>query len=378
MEEGMTNILAVQSLGGMEVQKRHFASRSSDSYAAYLSLFALQLGAHGPAVLAIVAAATYIFFTVTDLTIAGIFTAGDLTVLYILYAQIFGAGLQLALLWMKQQDNLAGLRRVFFVLDLPAEEDPPGSAELSPIRQGVSFEDVGFRYGDGTEALKGVNLEARVGEMVALVGVTGAGKTTVASMIPRFLCPGTGTVRIDGQDIAGVRLDSLRAQIAFVFQESVLFDASVEENIRVANPRATDADVRRAARSAGADEFIARLPQGYRTPLGVAGGKLSVGQKQRLSIARALVRDAPILILDEPTSALDPETEQQLVKSLRDASRSRLVLVIAHRLSTIRAADQILFLQDGRILERGTHAELMTRSGGAYRAFTMLQTRSVA
>ncbi len=180
---------------------------------------------------------------------------------------------------------------------------------------------------------------------------------------------------MDAQELS---LEALRARISFVFQETVLFDDTVEGNIRIGRPDASDAEVRRAAVLAGADEFIRRLPDGYRTRLGRGGGKLSVGQKQRLAIARALVREAPILIFDEPTSALDPDTEQRLVASLREASRNHLVLVIAHRLSTVRAADQICFLQQGRIVERGSHDELMALPGSAYRRFVELQTRGAA
>ena len=235
-----------------------------------------------------------------------------------------------------------------------------------------------FEFPDGTPALRGVSFEARVGSVCALVGPAGAGKTTLASLLPRFLAPTRGRVRLDGVDVTELELASLRRQIAFVFQETALFDGTVAENIRLGRPEASDADVRRAARLAGADEFVERLPLGYDTPLGRAGGKLSVGQKQRLAIARALLREAPILILDEPTSALDPDTERRLVETLRESCRDRLVLVIAHRLSTVRAADQILFLQDGRVLERGSHAELLARPGGAYRRFVELQTRGAA
>jgi ABC-type multidrug transport system fused ATPase/permease subunit len=210
--------------------------------------------------------------------------------------------------------------------------------------------------------------------MIAFVGPAGAGKTTLAYLLPRFVAPGEGRVRIDGRDIASVGLNSLRDQIAFVFQETVLFDASVEENIRMGRPDASDSEVREAARAAGADEFIARLPQGYATPLGRAGGKLSVGQRQRLSLSRALVRDARILILDEPTSALDPETEARFVATLRALSQDRIIVVIAHRLSTIRSADEILFIDEGRIRERGTHTDLLRRPQGAYRNFVTLQS----
>ncbi len=172
-------------------------------------------------------------------------------------------------------------------------------------------------------------------------------------------------------------MDSLRKQIAMVFQETVLFDASVEENIRLGNRDASDEEVREAARIAGAHEFISALPQGDATRLGHAGGKLSVGQKQRISIARALVRNGPVLILDEPTSALDPETELHLTRALHEASRDRVVIVIAHRLSTVRDADQILFMEGGRISERGNHAELIRNPDGGYRRFVELQTHGI-
>jgi ABC-type multidrug transport system fused ATPase/permease subunit len=280
--------------------------------------------------------------------------------------------------WIRIQERATGLHRVFFLMDLPAEEDPPGAQPLSRVHEKVRVEEVGFDYDEDSPALGGASFEARVGQITAFVGPAGAGKTTLAYLIPRFVEPDSGRVTIDGVDLAGVTMASLRSQVAFVFQETVLFDATIEENIKLSKPDATEAEIQHAARVAGADEFIRRLPQGYATPLGRSGGKLSVGQKQRLSIARALVRDAPILILDEPTSALDPKTEQHLVAALREASRDRIVIVIAHRLSTIREADQILFIEEGRSIERGTHAELMTQPDGAYRHFVELQTHGVS
>ena len=230
----------------------------------------------------------------------------------------------------------------------------------------------------GTPALEQVSLEARIGEVVALVGPAGAGKTTLAWTIPRYVEPDSGRVLADGVDAATVTRESLRAQVAFVFQEVSLFDTSVAENIRLGKPDASDSEVERAARMARADDFIRELPDGYATRLGRSGGKLSVGQKQRLAIARALVRDAPVLILDEPTAALDPVTERALVASLHEASRDRIVIVIAHRLSSIRSADRIAFLDRGRIIEQGSHDELMARPGGAYRRFVDLQVRGAA
>jgi ABC-type multidrug transport system fused ATPase/permease subunit len=262
-------------------------------------------------------------------------------------------------------------------MDLPTEEDSPGASPLALIREGIQVEDVHFAY-DGKPVLHGVSFEARKGQVTALVGPAGAGKTTLTYMVPRFLCPQSGCVLIDGTDIASVTRGSLRAQIAFVFQEHVLFDGTVEENILTGKLNASQIEIHRAAQVAGADEFIQKLPEGYQTRLGRAGSKLSVGQKQRLSLARALVRNAPILILDEPTSALDPKTEQHLLAMLREVGQTRLVLVIIHRLSTASAADQILFLERGRIIEHGSPAELLSRPDGAYRRYFELQARGEA
>jgi ABC-type multidrug transport system fused ATPase/permease subunit len=290
---------------------------------------------------------------------------------------IAGASIEIGALWVRVQTSAAGLDRVFFLMDLPGERDAPDARALLEVRQGVSLDGVGYRFPDGTEAIEEVSFDARVGEVTALVGPAGAGKTTLAYLLCGFLPATRGRVLVDGRDLRQYTHASLREKIAFVFQETALFDDSVETNIRMGNPDASDFEVRQAARAAGAAEFIDALPEGYATRLGRGGGKLSVGQKQRLAIARALVRHAPILVLDEPTSALDPDTEQHLVDSLHAASRERLVLVIAHRLSTVRGADQILFVDAGRIRERGNHESLM-RAGGAYRRFVDLQSRGAA
>jgi ABC-type multidrug transport system fused ATPase/permease subunit len=378
LEEGLTHILAVQSLGGEERQRGRFGGDSWASFGRHRAQMALGMAV---ALLAFVpgfAIGAYAFYYVGDLVISGRISLGDFTLIFSYFLLLTFACIEVGALWVRVQTSAAGLDRVFFLMDLPGEEDPPGARPFPPLRESLRLEDVGYRYPDGSEALRGVSLEARPGQIVAVVGPAGAGKTTLAYLIPRFLAPSAGRVLFDGADAAGATLASIRDQVAFVFQETVLFDASVEENIRLGRPGASDTEVRRAAQVAGADEFIRRLPEGYATRLGRGGGKLSVGQKQRISIARALVRRGRILILDEPTSALDTDTEQRLVQSLREASRDRVVLVIAHRLSTIRSADQIVFLAEGRALERGRHDELMERPGGAYRRFVELQTRGAA
>jgi ABC-type multidrug transport system fused ATPase/permease subunit len=378
IEEGITNILAVQSLGGERRESRRFDRDSWEAFGSFRRVVVVAMAAFFVSLVPGLALGAGAFVYVSDLVVQGTISRGDWALLFTYFVQIAWASVELGAFWMRVQGSAAGLHRVFFLMDLPSESEEKAARALERVREGVRLEDVHYRYPDGTHALRGVSFEARVGSVTAIVGPAGAGKTTLAYLIPRFVEPTSGRVRVDGVDAASVTRASLRAQIAFVFQETALFDDTVLENIRLGRPGASEAEVRRAARMAGADEFIARLPEGYRTRLGRAGGKLSVGQKQRLAIARALVRDAPILILDEPTSALDPETEQRLVAALREASRERLVLVIAHRLSTVRAADQILFLEAGEILERGTHAELASRPGGAYRRFVELQTRGAA
>ena len=378
VEEGVTNMLAVQSLGGEGRERDRFEGDSEESFGKFRGLLLVGMGAILATGIALTYVVAQVFLAIGGAIIEGSISVGDFAVLLPYFYVIALSALALGDLWIRLQEKTAGLNRVFFLMDAPSEEDPPGATALAPIRERLEVENVDFAYEEGIPALRRVSFESRIGEITAFAGPAGAGKTTLAYMIPGFLSPDSGRVLIDGVDVANVTQDSLRSQVAFVFQETVLFDATIEENIRMAKPDATDLEIRRAAEVAGAAEFIARLPEGYQTRLGSAGSKLSVGQRQRLSIARALVRDAPILILDEPTSALDPETEQRLVRAMREASRTRIVIVIAHRLSTIREADRILFLADGEILERGSHAELIARPDGAYRRYVELQTRGAA
>jgi ABC-type multidrug transport system fused ATPase/permease subunit len=378
LEEGLTNMVAVQSLGGEGRERRRFGDDSWAGFSRHRQQMALGMAVALVAFVPAFAIGSYAFYYVSDLVITGRISLGDFGLLFSYFLVLTFACVEVGALWLRVQESAAGLDRVFFLMDLPGEQDPPNARPFPPLAETVRIEGASYAYPDGSVALRDVELEARVGQVVALVGPAGAGKTTLAYLIPRFVAPTTGRVLFDGADTAAATLASIRDQVAFVFQETVLFDATVEENIRVGRPDASDPDVRRAAQLAGADVFVRKLPDGYQTRLGRAGGKLSVGQKQRLAIARALVRRARVLILDEPTSALDPETEQMLVASLREASRDRLVFVIAHRLSTVRSADQILFLADGAIVERGSHDELMARPGGAYRRFVSLQTQGAA
>ncbi len=271
------------------------------------------------------------------------------------------------------QGARAGVDRVLEVLETAQEvADKPGARALGPVRGHVRVQNVTFGYEPGQPVLKGLCLEALPGQTLALVGATGAGKSTLVSLIPRFFDPWEGRVSIDGHDVRDVQLASLREQVALVLQDPFLFPRTIRENIAYGRPDATGEQIEAAARAANAHAFIERLPAGYDTPVGERGATLSGGERQRISIARALLKDAPILILDEPTSALDAQTEGLLLSALERLMAGRTTFIIAHRLSTIRSADQILVLEDGQVAERGRHAELLAR-GGLYAKLHGLQ-----
>ncbi len=372
IEEGMSNVLAVQSLGGNEREGRRFRKASEESFRRFRWEWFLVLTYRQVFSLALLLSQVLFFIVMAGRVIDGTFTAGDyfvLTYYFFVLSATFGAW---GFMYTEWQRDIAGMRRVFFLMDLPAEK-ARGGVELDRIRRGVEMKGVGLVYPDGRRALSDVDLEARIGEIVAFVGPTGAGKTSLAYMVPAFVQASEGTVSVDGVDLKDVSVESLRKQVSYVFQETQLFSDSILENIRYGNPAATEAQVERVARVAGAHDFIAALPDGYRTNLGTVTSKLSVGQKQRIAIARGLLRDSRILILDEPTSALDPETESYLVDALHEAAKDKLVIIIAHRLSTVAHADRIYFLEEGEVRESGSHEQLMAIPDGRYREYVSLQ-----
>jgi len=287
---------------------------------------------------------------------------------------------RLAQLKVQLRQHLAGVEAVYAVLDTRAEiEDVPGAAELEVTQGAIRLDDVRFDYGrargphgGGAPALNGLTLAARPGEVTALVGPSGSGKSTVLALIERFYDADSGRITIDGQDISGVTLASLRRQIALVTQETFLFDATVAENIGFGRPGCSRAEIEAAARAANADGFIAALEQGYDTALGEGGARLSGGQRQRIAIARAMLRDAPVLLLDEATSALDAEAELRVIEALERLMAGRTTIVIAHRLATVRRAQRICVIEDGRVVEQGTH-DILVAKGGLYARLAALQ-----
>ncbi len=291
-------------------------------------------------------------------------TSVGVVVAFIAYMQNLFRPLQaISTIYTQAQASLAGAERIFELLDTPGEQDAPDARPMPPIRGEVVFDRVSFAYNPSKPVLHEVSFTAQPGQMIAIVGPTGAGKTTLISLLQRFYDPTEGAIYIDGVDIRTVTRASLRAQMGAVLQDGFLFAGTVADNIRYGKPDATDEEVERAARLANAHEFITRMKDGYNTRLGERGGGLSQGQRQLISIARAILADPRILILDEATASVDTYTESLIQRALEQLMRGRTTFVIAHRLSTVRRADLILVLEGGRIVERGTHAELLARGG---------------
>ena len=298
------------------------------------------------------------------MALSGSISAADLFVFIVYLTQIYQPFLQLANMNDTLQKATVSLERVFELLALrPDIVSPPHGLRPTPMSWDIALQGVTFAYQPDRPVLHNVNMEIAEGAIVAVVGATGAGKTTVTNLIPRFYDPQEGSVRIGGHDVRALDLDFLRNTIATVLQDVFLFHGSVRQNLLFGRPHATEGEMIAAAQAANAEEFILRLPDGYDTLIGERGVKLSAGQKQRLSIARALLKDAPILILDEATSSVDTETEHLIQEALSRLTAQRTTVVIAHRLSTIRNADLIVVLDKGRVVEQGTHEMLLAHNG---------------
>ncbi len=363
--DSLQGIRQIKAFGRQEHEDERFAKRADDLRRGTLGVMRVW-AVYSPAMTfaASLGTALVLWFG-GSLVAAHELSVGQL-VGFILYLSLFyePLGRLHGLNQMLQAARAAG-ERVFDILD--ATEEGQGRARpgalAEPVRGAVSYEGVCFSYAAGRTALKNISLEASPGQMIALVGPTGSGKSTLVNLLPAFYEASSGRIMIDGQDIAGVSLASLRAQISVVSQEAFLFNGTVGENIRYGRLEATEEEWVAAARAANCHEFIVRLPEGYNSRVGERGVKLSVGEKQRVSIARALLKNAPILILDEATASVDTATEKLIQEALERLMANRTSFVIAHRLSTIVNADQILVLLHGEIAERGTHQELIEQNG---------------
>jgi ATP-binding cassette, subfamily B, bacterial len=373
LEDGALASIAQEAISANQVVKaftaeerlserfREFGQRSLEAKLRVAHLEA-QFGWAADIVAAVGTAAVVVIGT--QRALAGAITPGDLVIFTTYLRRLYSPLKDLVREINKTQKAVVRAERVVAMLETdPGVKDEPGARPAPKLRGAIDFDRVWFAYGDGQPVLEDVRLHIEPGQTVALVGPTGAGKSTLAALVPRFYDVTAGRVLIDNVDVRGYTLRSLRSQIALVLQESVLFHATVADNIAYGNPTATASQIRAAARAAHADEFITALPQGYDTLLGERGATLSGGQRQRIAVARALVRDAPIVILDEPTTGLDAQTEALLLEALARLSIGRTTLVIAHSLSTIQSADLIVVLDRGRIVESGRHDALLARAG---------------
>ncbi|MEW5773083.1 MAG: ABC transporter ATP-binding protein [Thermodesulfobacteriota bacterium] len=374
VERIFSAISLVQAYAREEEEKARFADDSRHTFRRKLKLFSYQTF-FGWAVGALTAlGSALVLYVGVRHVVEGSLTKGELTVFLAYLASLYTPLSQLSQITADIRTSAARIKRVFEILDQDqAMPERPDARPLDITRGEVRYEGVTFGYAPEVPVLRDISFTAPGGGMVAVVGKTGSGKTSLMGLLLRFFDPQEGRILIDGQDLRDVRLKSLRQQIAVVLQETTLFPMSVRDNIAYGRKDAADEDILAAAAAAGAHEFISALPQGYDTLLDERGSNLSGGQRQRLSIARALLKDAPVLILDEPTSAVDAETEASIMDGLHRLMRHRTTFVIAHRLSMMKRADLILVIKEGRLLESGTFAELMARGGEFARLHALQQ-----
>jgi ABC-type multidrug transport system fused ATPase/permease subunit len=364
LQDNLAGIRVIQAFGQEEAQLERFAAESHAYYRARVRAIRTW-ASFFPAFRFVASLGPVLVLTVGAWLIIGDRASLGTLVAFLSYTASFYEPLhRLTEVDNVLQQAIAAAERIFELLDCqPEVRDAPDAIALEEVRGEVRFEDVHFRYGDGDEVLHDVTFTMAPGEVVALVGPSGAGKTSIANLLCRFYDPAHGRVFLDGHDLRKIRLDCLRRHVAVVLQDTFLFNGTVRENIAFAKPDATDEEIIAAARAAYAHEFIEQLPQGYDTEIGERGVRLSGGQKQRLALARAILANPRVLILDEATSSVDAEAEFLIQQALQEVLKGRTALIIAHRLSTIRHADKIIALEGGRIREVGDHRELLRRGG---------------
>jgi subfamily B ATP-binding cassette protein MsbA len=364
IQEVLSSIRVVKAFAREEYEQRRLEEESLDSVEAALHARGLKARL-SPLVDVIVAVGTsLVLWFGARMVIGGTLSPGSLVVFIFYLGKMYKPMQELSKMTDSYSKAAVGYERIREVMDTERDvKDMPGAKNVTALRGAIEFEHVSFGYDQERPILRDVNFRIEPGQVAALVGPTGAGKTTIASLIARFYDPSEGVVKIDGMDIRGVKQKSLRSQISFVLQEALLFHGTIWNNIAYGKPDATREEILHAAQIANASEFIEKLPKGYDTMVGERGVTLSGGQRQRIAIARAVIRDTPILILDEASSGLDSASEKLVFEALDRLMEGKTSLVIAHRLSTIRRADTILVVQDGSIAERGTHEQLLEAHG---------------
>jgi ATP-binding cassette, subfamily B, bacterial len=360
----MSSIKVVQAFTKEEEEQRRFMGASGESLRATLRLYNWQTLYSGAVNVVIAGGTALVVYAGARAVISGHLSVGQLIVFVSYLAQLYMPINQITQSWGLIAGARVGARRVFEVLETEADvKDGSRGFPARGARGAIAWRDVRFHYWPETPVLAGINLEVAAGAKIAVVGPTGAGKSTLLGLVPRFFDPSDGVVEIDGVDVREYKLNSLRSQIAMVLQPPLIFPFSVRDNIAYGRPGATDEEIVSAARLAHIHDLVSSLPEGYDTVIGESGVSLSEGEKQRVTIARALLRDAPILILDEPTSALDVATEALVMAGIERLMTGRTTLIIAHRLSTVQRCDRIVVLHDGRIVEEGSFAELQRGDG---------------
>jgi ABC-type multidrug transport system fused ATPase/permease subunit len=364
VQQGLESERVVQAFGRQDLEEAELGEASRKTVEAALKARRVK-SLLSPVVTVVVAFCTgFVLWRGSSLVLRDVMTVGALTVFLSYLNKFFKPVQDLAKMTNSIAQAAVGVERVRAILDTDTIiPERPNAIEPQPFRGEISFDHVAFGYDPAAPVLRDVCFTIKPGQLVGVVGPTGGGKSTVVSLIPRFYDPNAGSVKIDGVDIRDYKLDGLRQHIGFVLQDTVLFRGTIRENIAYGHPGATEDEIVRAAKLANADEFITRMPHGYDSPVGERGLTLSGGQRQRIGIARALIRNNPILILDEPTAALDTESEKLVIEALERLMKGRTVITIAHRLSTIRDADKIIVLKGGVVAEEGTHDQLLALNG---------------